>query len=144
MEEHIGVEHDATAAEPIAGEPQRVQAVGRCETRVADDLHLTAADPLHFGGAVTGDDGDCGDAALAERGQLSLDERVSADPGEAFGMVARHALQPPAAPRREDEAPHARSDAVATSGGLLLHIKTSEIQNRRSAGLTPKRRKVSA
>ena len=144
VEEDIGVEDNETVAEPIAGKPERVQAVGRSETRVADDVHLTAAHPPHFGCAVPGDDGDGGDAALAERGQLALDQGVSADASEALGMVADHALQPPAPARGENEAPHARSDAVATSRGLRLNVRNSETQNRRSAGLTPKRRNVIA
>src|SRR5262249_8055222 len=115
VEEDVAVQHDEAASNQIAGQPQRVQAVGRLVTRVGDEVDAWTARAPDVRCVIAGDDGDGVDPAGAQRPDLPLDQRAVADAREALRALADDVAQAVSAPGREDDRPHAPSGTAVAA-----------------------------
>src|SRR5262249_50678661 len=70
VEEHVAVQHHTAVEQQVAGQPQRIEAVGRRVARVHHYVDAGPAAAPDVGGAIAGDDGDRVDAARPQRTDL--------------------------------------------------------------------------
>src|SRR6266850_4476254 len=115
-EEHVTVEDDESVGQQIAGDPQRVQAVGRGEAHVLDKFNSGTADAADVVGAVAGDDGHRLNAAGAQRRQLSLEQRAGTDTRETLRKGACHASKASPSAGSKYDGSHARSQTARVCG----------------------------
>src|SRR5205823_6018537 len=98
-------------AEPVAGEPERIEAVRRRVIGVDHDFSSRPAHSRDLPGPKTGDHGDVRDAAVPQRSQLPLEQRAVADACEAFGPIGDNAAQAVAASRSKYHRSHTPSES---------------------------------
>src|SRR5580765_2427034 len=122
MEQHIAVEDNETATEQIAGQPQRVEAVGGGKSTVVDDLDAAAARLPDRVGAVAGDDHQPLDAAGPKLTDLTFDQRAISGCPEALRPIAEDRAQSAAATGGEDDGDHAPSES-----GIGRHLAVSSL-----------------
>jgi hypothetical protein len=75
VEKQVAVEQQEGPLDPLAGQPERVEAVRLGEPVIQDHLGAITDDALHLIGLVTDDDQDWSHAVIGEGLELMKDER---------------------------------------------------------------------
>ena len=126
VEQNVAVEHHEAVIQRVAGEPQRIQTVGRRMNGIDENLHARRARAPHVGLAEARHDGDGAKPGRQQRVDLPFEKSQVADARQALRPFSHDAAKPPSSPRRQNHRPHAPSDNLsaatfANKAGIQRH-----------------------